>query len=224
MTNTTKSSKEATLTTIVSDAITNRLKNLHTCLPGIIQSFNSETGLAQIQPAIKRLLVTGEEIELPRLINCPIGIMRTANYSITFPVAKNDECMIHFTERSLDTWIKFGEVRKPNDLRMHAISDAYFIPAYTSQKQVVSEYDTNNLVMRSADNATKIVIDRTGIVTIDAVSAVLNADVTINGNVDINGDQTITGTSEATDHISNGKSGASHNHTGDSGGTTSAPL
>lgn len=46
----------------------------------------------------------------------------------------------------------------------------------------------------------------------------------INNTVDITGDQNITGTSTADgDHVSAGKSGKGHTHTGDSGGSTSGP-
>jgi len=46
----------------------------------------------------------------------------------------------------------------------------------------------------------------------------------LRGNFTLQGNQQITGTSTATDHLSSGKSGATHRHPGDSGGTTGTPI
>jgi phage gp45-like len=46
----------------------------------------------------------------------------------------------------------------------------------------------------------------------------------IEGDVEIDGNVTISGTSEAADHISDGKSGKSHTHTDSVSGQTTEPL
>ncbi len=210
----------STLNTVIDDAITSRLKQVHTCTPGIIDEFDPATGLASIQPSIKRLLVNGKEITLPKLTNCPIGNLKAGNYTITLPVAQGDECMIHFTERSMDAWIKFGDVRLPNDKRMHSLSDAYFIPMSTSESKATSSYDTENLVIRSTSNAVKITLNANdNSITLDAPGG-----VTMNGDVSVIGALDVTGNSTASNHISGGISGSGHTHTGNQGSPTSGPI
>jgi hypothetical protein len=205
-----KTNREASLNSVVDDAIENRLRELHTCLPGIIEVFNVSTQRAQIRPGIKRIIRKNNGVEelreLPKLINCPLGVFSFGNFVFTFPVQAGDECMLHFTERSLDAWIRFGDVRRPNDIRMHHESDAYFLPVKTSDKSVVNDYDANNLVLRNRDNNLKLILGVDGNLEIVAANINLTGDVNITGNLDT------SGTSTAADHISGGKSFNSHGH------------
>ena len=90
-------------------------KDLHTSMPGIIESFDPVTQTASIQPTIKRVFITREGItetltlsNLPLLINVPVQFPRGGGSSLTFPVTKGDECLIRF----------------------HSLSDATAIEAY----------------------------------------------------------------------------------------------
>lgn len=170
-----KINRQASFNSVIDDAIESRLKELHTCTPGIIQAFNPETKRAEIQPAIKRILVNGELVSMPKLINCPLGLMQAGGFAVTLPVTPGDECMIHFTERSLDAWLQFGDIRQPKDIRLHHESDAYFLPVHTSVNNSISDYDQENVVIRNLDNTQKITLFSNGDVTIDTP-----ADATIN--------------------------------------------
>lgn len=221
-------SRQATLNTLVENTVKSLLRDLHTCTPGIIDSFDPETGRAEIQPTIQRIIRPGTEdqiITLPKIINCPVGNLKVGGFVFTMPVKQGDECMIHFTERSLDAWIKFGDIRKPNDIRMHHISDAYFIPCTTSEPNATTDYDANNMVLRNADNTLKMVFDTSGNLNIEAVASITMkaTDVIIDGKLTVTGPSQfddnvdITGTSTATvDHVSGiapaSVSGISHTH------------
>lgn len=190
-----KVSRQATLNSVIDDAVESRLRELHTCTPGIIQSFDPATGRAEIQPAIKRILVNGDLVPLPKLINCPVGVLRVGGFAFTLPITLGDECMIHFTERSLDAWIQFGDIRRPKDIRLHHESDAYFLPVYTSEKDALVDYDSDNMVLRNADNGLNMVFDTDGNLTINAVTTVtMNVpDTQINSNVTVEGTLTVSG-------------------------------
>lgn len=178
-------SRKATFNSVIDDSVESRLRELHTCTPGIIDSFDPETKRAQIQPAIKRVLVNGDLRDMPKLINCPLGLMRFGGFLISAPVKPGDECMLHFTERSLDAWLQFGDVRQPKDIRIHHESDAYFLPVHTSLKNTVTDYDPEGLVLRNDGNDQKITLSPDGNITIDSPG-----DVTVNssGNTVVNAD------------------------------------
>lgn len=195
-------SRQASLNSLIDDSVETRLKDLHTCTPGIIQSFDTQTKRAKIQPAITRVLVNGNLIAMPKLINCPLGIMRFNGFAITVPVKSGDECMIHFTERSLDAWIQFGDVRGPTDIRIHHESDAYFLPVHTSESNPLNSYDADNVVIRNDTNDQKITLFANGDITIDSpANATINTtgETTINsaGNCNINAPQIINNGSAA---------------------------
>jgi hypothetical protein len=151
------------------------------------------------------------------------------------PVKPGDECMIHFTERSLDGWIKFGDIRGPNDIRMHHVSDAYFIPCTTSEPQATTNYDPDNMVIRNTDNTLKLVFDTSGNLTMEAVATItmkapdiiLDGDLQVTGKSQFDDNIDITGTSTATvDHVSGPLSigGTTHKHPTAPTGPVSAPI
>ena len=83
---------------------------------------------------------------------------------------------------------------------------------------------TYSLQATSAAGITAPEISLNGNLTVSDVSGGAAANSVIRGNFKIEGNQTITGTSEAVDHSSSGKSGATHIHEGDSGGETGEPI
>ena len=216
-------SRQANLNSLIENSVKSALRDLHTTTPGIIEKFDPATGRAEIQPAIQCVIRPGTEdqlVTLPKLINCPIGNLKAGGFVITMPVKPGDECLIHFTERSLDAWIKFGDIRGPNDIRMHHISDAYFIPCTTSEPNVTSNYDPDNMVLRNTDNTLKMVFDTSGNLNIEAIASVTMTAPT----VAINGNLTVTGTSTADDHISGTISGKTHGHPTAPMGPISSPI
>ena len=132
----------ATLAQNIKLGIDNRLKELHTALPGIIQSFDPELQTVSVQPAIKRIFKSISEdsqeliaMELPILINVPILYPRGGGFSLTFPISVGDECLLLFSERSIDRWHIFGGTNEPGAKRFHSLSDG--ISCWTQKNQNV---------------------------------------------------------------------------------------
>jgi hypothetical protein len=104
------------------------LRRVNTSLPGRIESYNPATGKAEVQPLLREVYADGEELTLPRISNVPVVFHRTADASITLPLAKGDGVLLLFCQRSLDTWLSTGGIAKPDDVRMHSLTDAIAIP------------------------------------------------------------------------------------------------
>lgn len=96
---------------------------------------------------------------------------------------------------------------------------------------------TLNATTSAAIKTAQYTLNASSTATITAPQIALNGNLTVSdasgggagnsvirGQVKIEGNQATTGTSTATDHLSSGKSGASHKHPGDSGGTTGTPI
>jgi hypothetical protein len=166
-----KSSQLATLSANIKQGIENRLKELHTSMPGIIQSFDAVSQTASVQPAVKRIFKTTEEdveiltpVDLPILINVPVHFPRGGGYSMTFPVKKGDECLLEFCERSIDNWYRTGEVKEPLDRRFHSLSDATATVGLSSKPNAVPNYSTTSVQIKKDDgNASFSIKDDNGI-------------------------------------------------------------
>ncbi len=199
----------STLASNIKQGIDARLKELHTSIPGIIESFDAEKQLATIQPAVKRVFITRDgdkEIltpsDLPILINVPVIFPRGGGFSLTFPVKKGDECLIALCERSIDNWHRVGGVQPPGARRFHSLSDATAFVGLSSLTNKVPNYDDTNTQLKSDDNKVEITLLTDGTisikaetkVTIDAPDAEFTGNVKILGNLEVIGDSTLSDT------------------------------
>ena len=215
----------ATLASVIKQGIDAKLKDLHTSIPGIIETFDPVNQLASIQPAIKRVFVTrGEEdidvltpSDLPILINVPVVFPRGGGFSLTFPVKKGDECLIVFCERSIDNWHRTGGVELPGARRFHSLSDATAFVGISSLTNKVPNYSATDTQIKKDDGSVSISLkeDKTldiyseGNISIvsdaDIIATCVNIDVTATTQADLtapiirlNGNTTVDGTLDVT--------------------------
>ena len=113
-----------TLAQVIIDSIDSKIAAIHTCMPGIIQSYDPAKQLADVTPAIKRKYVSGDVKELPVLSQIPVMFARTATGFLHFEPKKGDSCLLLFCERSIDIWRSKGGIVDPADARKHNLSDA----------------------------------------------------------------------------------------------------
>ena len=153
----------STLASNIKQGVEARIKELHTSMPGIVESFDAENQLATIQPAIRRIFITRDgdkEIlvpsDLPILINVPVIFPRGGGFSLTFPVSKGDECLLVFCERSIDNWHETGKVKVPGAKRFHSLSDATAFVGISSIPNKVPNYDPTNTEIKKDDGSVSI--------------------------------------------------------------------
>lgn len=117
-----------TLAATIQVAINSILRDTHTSMPGIIVSYDRAKQLAQVQPALKRKLVNGEELSYPVIQNVPVLFQGNETIKTHFDLKKGDSVLMIFSERSIDKWQDSGNEIVPGDKRKHHISDAICIP------------------------------------------------------------------------------------------------
>lgn len=212
-------------------------------MPGIIQSFSASSVTATVQMAIKGIVQdqTGKSqfVNLPLLVDVPVFFPRGGNCTLTFPVAKNDECLVVFASRCVDGWFQSGGVQAPVQPRMHSMSDGFALVGFFSQATKISGISTTTAQLRSNDGSTYVEIDPTGkivnvvapggmtlttpTVTITGVINVQNLQGATNAST-MSGNMTTTGTiTGQTDVVGGGKSLKNHTHSDPQGGNTGPP-
>ena len=106
------------------------------CIPCIVQSYNSANNTVECQPAVRERIInedgTIQYIQLPLLINVPVVFPGSANFDIKFPLSKNDECLVFFSDLSIDNFWQKGSVQNPVEVRRHDLSDGMAIPCMMS--------------------------------------------------------------------------------------------
>lgn len=182
----------ATLAQNIKQGVENRLKDLHTAMPGIIQSFNSEEQTVTVQPAIKRIFKTLQnDIEilvpsdLPILINVPINYPRGGGYSLTFPISQGDECLLVFSERSIDNWHINGGVKRPLAKRFHSLSDATAIVGLSSIPNKIPNYNSSDAQLKKDNGECSLSLKSDNGIRLENSSGYV--ELLADGRFDING-------------------------------------
>jgi phage baseplate assembly protein gpV len=175
--------------------------NIFTALPGIYQAAGKGNQTANVQPSVKAKILGQDgnwsDMTLPMCINCPVVYPGGGGFQMTFPLASGDEGLIVFAQRCIDSWWQSGGVQSQAEMRMHDISDGFFIPAMLSQsKAPATAASTSTVQLRSADGATYIEVAAGNLVNVHAsAGTTITGPVTITGNLTLGG--TISGTGGA---------------------------
>jgi hypothetical protein len=164
-------------------------------------------------------------MDIPPIIKVPIILPRGGGYGLTLPLKKGDEGLLIFCDTCFDLWWKNGQTNAPKasnadspsgtqkqlEVRRHYLHDCGFCPGMWSQPNVLSNYSTTSMQLRSDDGTTIVDIAKTG-VTVTSPKAVVHAtgnvevtaaeatvtttgdvDVTASGNVNVAGSRVVLG-------------------------------
>ena len=195
-----------------SAQIEGRLKDLHTCLPGIIVSFDPATQTASVQPAVKRIFTERGAVNLPVCVDVPVAFPGGGDFFLTFPVKANDECILLFSERAIDYWHANGGTQLPAEYRLHDLSDGIAQVGLNSQPKKLAALQMDGAELRTRDRMTFL--------RLTPGKIYIKGDLDLQGNLTQTGNQAVTGNTTAvtvtgtTDVIAAGKSGKAHTHSG----------
>lgn len=187
-----------------SAQIEGRLKDLHTCMPGIIVSFDPDKQTAVVQPAIQRIFTENGAVNLPVCVDVPVAFPGGGDFWLTFPVKPGDECILQFSERAIDNWYASGGAQAPAEYRLHDLSDGIAQVGLTSQPHKLSDLQMGGAELRTRSRSTYIRLE--------------DGTIYIKGNIIHEGNNTQTGNLTQTgDTIRTGKSTTSGKITGNGG-------
>lgn len=146
---------------VIKDAIDARLLDVHTAMPGIVDSYDPSTGLASVAPALKRVYLNDVAVDLPVIKRVPVLMPRAAGGTayVSMPLQQGDAVTLIFSERSLDVWKSTtgGSTVDPGDPRKHHLADAYCFPG---------GYPALAPAMASATAADVVVVNGSAVLTL----------------------------------------------------------
>jgi hypothetical protein len=154
---------------VFNQLVKQQIKDIHTCLPGQIESFDGTK--ADVKPLIKKFYVDDTVEELPVISSVPVLFNSSSNMQLTYPLSKGDGCLILFSERGLDKWMDSGVDSAPTDRRKFDLTDAICIPGLWSPATDPKEVDPVNMLLKFGD--AKLKIDNLGKVALGNSSAEL---------------------------------------------------
>jgi len=188
------------------------LSNIHTAMPGIIKSFDAATGLATVQPALKRKFSGSEAaIDLPLIEDVLVMFPGNDDYMITFDISTDLPVLLIFSERAIDIWQGKGGVVDPAIKRKFDLSDCIAIPHLMPLPNLpLVPMESGCISIRKKDNSLYLK---------------LSDKIEILGDVEIDGDVIVTGTIDGTEVTASPTpltpvSLSTHTHPYDNNGTT----
>lgn len=124
--------RSPTLHDVMQGAISSRLLDLHTALPGRVERYDAAKQQVDVKPLVKlpRVQEDGSVTfeSIPMVNNVPVVFPGGGGFRATFPIAKGETVLLLFAESSLDTWLATGGEVSPEDVRRHHFSDGVAIP------------------------------------------------------------------------------------------------
>ena len=188
-----RAEREGSRETPFRDLLTAARMDIHTALPGIIQSFDAARMTCTVQPAIRGAIVLpsgqAQAVDLPLLVDCPVVFPGGGGYELTFPLQVGDDCLIIFAERCIDAWWQSGGVQAAAEYRLHDLSDGFVIAGVRSQPHVLqggvstsgAELRNDAGTARITLSGTSVTITAPGGVTLDTPMLTLTGDMTAGG-------------------------------------------
>ena len=111
-------------------AIRQSLKDLYTCMPGIVESYDAETRRAVVKGALKVVTTKKEEIEREAIHNVPVVFPSGGGFAMTFPLEPGDPVLLVYSQRGLANWEKTLGVAAPDMFGFLSEKDAIAIPGF----------------------------------------------------------------------------------------------
>ncbi len=134
--------------------------SLWTAMPAVIQSFDSAAMTVVAQPTIQgqRRMPDGSTtpVVMPLCVDVPVIFPSGGGFTLTFPIAQGDECLLVFASRCIDAWWQLGDVQPALDLRMHDLSDGFALVGPRSQPRVIPSINLTSTQLRSDNGQTYV--------------------------------------------------------------------
>ena len=112
-------------------------------IPCIIQSYDASNNTVECQPAIREKVVAEDRSvsyqQIPLLINVPVVFPGGSAFELKFPIQRGDECLVVFSDLSIDNFWLHGNLQNPVELRRHDLSDGIAIPCRLSLPKLEEE-------------------------------------------------------------------------------------
>lgn len=151
-------------------------EELHTAMPGRVESYDAESQTADVKPMIRRAIPRADGTiardEMPVIRAVPVCHPRWGDFFVHAPLAAGDFVMLVVCERDLAQWRQTGALSDPLDTRAHHLAHAVAIPGLYPRPLNLSAKarpaDALVIGRVSGESSTRIVIQADGVVVVES--------------------------------------------------------
>lgn len=128
---------------VIRKNIEDMLQSVYTSLPAVVIDYDADIQTATVQPLINWTDDDGVVNKDAPIATVPVIMPSAGGGIISFPVKKGDTVLLHFSMRSIDSWMEGdGSQSTPPEDRLHDVNDAFAIPGlYPKQNSLQTNAD-----------------------------------------------------------------------------------
>lgn len=148
-----------TLPEAVQFLIDANIEGVHTCIPGIVTSYDGhKTRRATVQPSVRLPSSNGVLMDIPPIGGVPVVFPSSALGTLFFPINPGDGVTLVFSEVGIGRYLQSdgSDLADPGSLDRHALTDAIAIPGlwtWNSAPAFPSSADTSAVVLVSGNGS-----------------------------------------------------------------------
>jgi hypothetical protein len=146
-------------------------KNLRTCLPVQVESFDPATMTVNVKPLIQGIRVatggreiqteTGEsalveDYQLPSILDLPVCLFWQGNIGITIPITAGMQGLAIVADRDIRIWKTSRVSSRQASLRKFNINDSFFLPFLP---QAIENYNNEAVEVRNGETKLSVGVD-----------------------------------------------------------------
>ncbi len=152
-------------------------KEINCAKVGVIKSFDATLQEVSVQVAFQQVTSiqpdgTRTLAEYPLLLRVPVYFPSGGGFTLTFPIAVGDECLVVFNDRQIDNWVVNGAGLPPSIGRLHDISDGIAFVGLRSNPRALDSVSTTTTQLRSDNGTTLVEVAGGGVVRVVAPTKV----------------------------------------------------
>lgn len=150
-----------------------QMEQVHTMLPGRVQSYDKATRIAVVKPSVKQRTLHGETLDIPPISGVPVVWPSSSAFSLVGDLVPGDGVMLVFAESSIGDWVKGAVDGDAEDETRFSLHDAVAVAGLWSKGHVPKDHDLREAVWGLASKLAAIGATKDGLL------------VLANGNTDL---------------------------------------
>jgi len=140
------------------EGLTNSMnKQLRTSALAQIVKVDLDANLASVQLLNKRNM-NGVVGLVPIIQDLPVIFPNTENFTITYPYAVGDFCIVLFMDRSIDEVSISGKITMPKDLRHHSLNDGLVLVGFNPTDKPIQAVVDDGISIRNREGSTSVTV------------------------------------------------------------------
>ena len=113
-----------------------RMEDVHTMLPGTVQSYDPDTRTAVVKPSVKLRTMHGDVLDIPPIASVPVVWPGSNDFTaMSKDLPKGSGVMLLFSEASLGNWQRGSQDAAAEDETRHSLQDAIAVPGLWSMRR-----------------------------------------------------------------------------------------